>query len=116
MRFLAKSQCEFVTMTAISAKRVMATTSSMAEQDPGTVAANSVANRVVDVDFSSCRAVAEIVKVCVDDLEILLIAADERAQADIGRSQIDDDNLSDHVQRRAETAPEVAFCGGPLGS
>ena len=88
----------------------------LAEEDAGTVAANSVANRVVDVNFSSCCAVAEIVKVCVDHFEILLIAADERTQTNIGRSEIDDDDLADQGQEKRRQLPRMAFCGEPLGS
>ena len=85
-------------MTAMSAKRLMATMSSTRTTTRATIAANSVANGVVDIDFSGGGAVTEIVEVCIDDFEILLIAADERAQAHVGRSEVDDDNLSDQVQ------------------
>ena len=83
-----------------------------ADKDPGTVTANTVTNRVVNVDFSSCRAIAEIVEVCINDIEILFIASDERAEANIGRSEVDDDNLSDQVQEKRRRLPRWHFSAG----
>ena len=51
-------------------------------------------------------------KVRIHKLEILLIAADERTQADITRAQVDDDNLSDHVQKERRWVPKWHVAAG----
>ena len=69
-------------------------------------------SRVINVDLSSCRAVAEIVKIGVDHFEKRVIAADECTQADVSRSQVDHNNLSEHSQKERGRLPRghVAAC------
>src|SRR5262249_27322098 len=64
------------------------------------VAANSIASRVIYIDFSGGCAVAEVVEISIDDFEIMVVAAGKHAQAHVGGSKVNDDNLSDHVQKK----------------
>jgi len=55
----------------------------LAEQDTGAVSADAESDRVIDVDFSSGRAVAEIMQVSIQHLDELLVATGERSQAHV---------------------------------
>ena len=72
------------------------------QQDLGAIAADAESDGVVDVDLAGRLAVAEVVKVGVEQFEEVAIDPDEPAETDIGRTQVDDHKLADHrgQQRR----------------
>ena len=78
---------------AMSSNRVRATTSSQRKRTrPGCGGFPGGRNR--GRRPRAARAVPKIVEIGIAEFEIVEITADERSQADVGRDQVDDDDLS----------------------
>src|SRR5690606_7685935 len=72
-----------------------------ADEHAGAVAADAEAGGVDDVDLAGGAAVAEVVQVGVADVEEGGVGAGERADADVGRGQVDDDRMAEEgVEQR----------------
>ena len=83
-----------------------------ANEDPGAIAANAKACRIIDVHFAGCRTVAEIMQIGVPEFQKKLIAAHECSQADKCRLQIDDHDLTHQGCEKSGMLPR---CHGSTG-
>src|SRR4051812_14926922 len=68
-----------------------------AKEDSGGIGADAEPNGVVEIGLAGGGAVGEVVQVGTHEFQELAIEADEAAEADVSRAQINDDDLANQL-------------------